>query len=139
MFMGLVICPKLHVLFVDISTHVKMGSITEQNQVDNNLVLNTFTNTRTKFDLFFFLHQLVFMGFAPYYKETILSHYWWFFAYLPLRCQLFETVVLSIFVVIVQYSEGGMRSSEGSLPEHSPVFWQQRATRHDLFCRLPHC
>ena len=49
-FMGLIRCPKLHILFVDMFTEMKMSFTNEENEVENSgVVFNSFRNALTEF------------------------------------------------------------------------------------------
>ena len=48
--MGLIRCPKLHILFVDMFTEMKMSFTAEENEVENSgVVFNSFRNALTEF------------------------------------------------------------------------------------------
>ena len=51
--MRLIECPELHVLFIDTSTQMKMGLITEENEAEKSwAVFDSFRNALTKFNPF---------------------------------------------------------------------------------------
>ena len=78
--MRLLRCPKPHVLLVHMSTQIKMGFITEQNQAKIMwVVLSSFTDSLIKFALFLLIDISMFFGEFALSMGTSLSHCEWFF------------------------------------------------------------